>query len=75
MLNWIKGGWTFLVLADYYYPGFCASGCGHFIWVTDVDESGNIWAYDSFYGRSSTPPLLENKYNLKFRGIIPVKKK
>lgn len=53
--NYIDAGWTFFVLAN-----FRESGGGHFFWVTDVDDQGNIWAYDPYYGRYSSPPLNEN---------------
>jgi hypothetical protein len=64
--KYIDAGWTIFTLANY-----CDKGCGHYFWVTDV-EDGKILAYDPFYGKSSTPPYNENarypfpKYRLAF---------
>ncbi len=35
---------------------------GHFIWIVDVDDQGNVWAYDSYYGGGRLVPLNENLY-------------
>jgi hypothetical protein len=53
--KYTDAGWTFFVLAS-----FKETGGGHFFWVTEVDDQGNIFAYDPYYGRYSTPPLNEN---------------
>jgi len=55
--RYLGGGWTMFVLAD-----FKTNGGGHFFWVTHVDEGGNIWAYDAYYGRKQTAPINENYY-------------
>lgn len=69
--NYLDGGWTILALAN-----FCEKGCGHFIWVVDVDQNDNIWAYDPYYGRKQPPPLNENRYYPfpKYRYAFGVKK-
>ncbi len=57
--QYLQHGWTIFALARY-----CSSGCGHFIWITDVDKNNNVYAYDPFYGRNVLPPPLnENQYN------------
>lgn len=64
--KYIDSGWTIFTLANY-----CDSGCGHYFWVTEIDN-GNILAYDPYYGKSSPPPYNENsrypfpKYRLAF---------
>ena len=57
--KYIDAGWTLFVLA-YYRPN---NGGGHYFWITDIDSSGNILAYDPYYGQGSSPPLNENKYS------------
>lgn len=71
MRNYIKAGWTLFVLANY-----CEGGCGHFFWITDVDESGNVWAYDPYYGKLRGPPINENQYSPfpRYRIAFGVKK-
>ncbi len=55
---YINSGWTIFTLARY-----CAAGCRHFFWITNVDSQNNVWAYDSFYGRKRLPPPFnENQY-------------
>lgn len=57
--SYLRNGWTLFTLARY-----CSQGCGHFIWIVDVDSNNNVWTYDSFYGRKQIPPPFnENKYN------------
>lgn len=56
--SYIKNGWTIFALASY-----CDAGCGHYFWITDIDEKGNILAYDPYYGKNSTPPINENSRN------------
>jgi len=69
--KYTDSGWTLFVLAS-----FKQSGGGHYFWVTEVDEEGNIWAYDPYYGRYSDPPLNENmRYPFPlYRVAIGVKK-
>ncbi|KKP72878.1 MAG: hypothetical protein UR68_C0011G0013 [Candidatus Roizmanbacteria bacterium GW2011_GWA2_35_19] len=65
--KFIDAGWTFFTLAN-----FTDTGGGHYFWVTDIDNQGNVWAYDPFYGRFQAPPYNENdrypfpKYRLAF---------
>lgn len=55
--GYTKSGWTIFVLAN-----FKTNGGGHYFWVTDVNSSGDILAYDPYYGKQQTPPISENKY-------------
>lgn len=65
--NYIKnGGWTMLALAHF-------SGIGHFIWVVDIDDQNNIYAYDSYYGRFEKP-VNENQYNPQYKIAFGVKR-
>ncbi len=69
---YINSGWTIFALARY-----CAAGCRHFFWITNVDSQNNVWAYDSFYGRKRLPPPFnENQYYPfpQFRLAFGVKK-
>jgi len=65
--KYLNAGWTFFTLAN-----FKENGGGHYFWITDIDEKGNIWAYDPYYGRFEAPPINENsrypfpKYRLAF---------
>jgi len=65
--RYLSSGWTFFTLAS-----FKDVGGGHFFWITDIDEAGNIFAYDPYYGRFEAPPINENsrypfpKYRLAF---------
>ncbi|KKP86404.1 MAG: hypothetical protein UR89_C0024G0013 [Candidatus Roizmanbacteria bacterium GW2011_GWA2_35_8] len=65
--KFIDAGWTFFTLAN-----FTDTGGGHYFWVTDIDNQGNVWAYDPLYGRFQAPPYNENdrypfpKYRLAF---------
>ncbi len=54
--NYTDAGWTIFMLGEY-----CASGCKHFFWITNVDGNNNIWAYDPYYGRYQIP-FKENSY-------------
>jgi len=69
--NYLDAGWTFFTLAN-----FRENGGGHFFWITDIDDQGNIWAYDPYYGRFQVPPLNENsRYPFpKYRIAFGVKK-
>ena len=64
--KYIDAGWTIFTLAN-----FRPDGGGHYFWVTEV-KGNNIYAYDPYYGKSSTPPIDENsrypfpKYRLAF---------
>lgn len=68
--NYLKAGWTFFALAN-----FKENGGGHFFWIVDIDESGNFWAFDPWYGRY-TQPFNENTYYPfpKYRKIFKVRK-
>lgn len=55
--GYTKSGWTVFVLAN-----FKTDGGGHYFWVTDVNENGDILAYDPYYGKQQTPPINENRY-------------
>lgn len=65
--KYMNEGWTFMALAN-----FRDEPPGHFFWITDIDDQGNIWAYDVYYGRFEAPPINENsrypypKYRLAF---------
>jgi len=56
--GYIDGGWTLLVLANFKTDG----GGAHFFWVTDVNNKGDILAYDPYYGKNQSPPVSENRY-------------
>ncbi|MBI5127421.1 C39 family peptidase [Candidatus Roizmanbacteria bacterium] len=53
--KFLNSGWTFFTLAN-----FKSTGGGHYFWITDIDDKGNIWAYDPYYGRLQAPPFNEN---------------
>lgn len=53
--KYYNAGWTFFALAN-----FRKDGGGHFFWITEIDNNGNIWAYDPYYGRFQAPPINEN---------------
>ncbi|MCX6732619.1 MAG: C39 family peptidase [Candidatus Roizmanbacteria bacterium] len=55
--GYTKSGWTVFVLAN-----FKTDGGGHYFWVTDVNDGGDILAYDPYYGKQQTPPINENRY-------------
>ena len=55
--KYLNAGWTFFTLASY-----CSGGCGHYFWITDIDASGNIWAYDPAYGRYQIPYNENTRY-------------
>ncbi len=57
LAGYTKSGWTVFVLAN-----FKTDGGGHYFWVTDVNENGDILAYDPYYGKQQTPPINENRY-------------
>ncbi len=69
--NYSEAGWTFFTLAN-----FKENGGGHFFWITEIDNQGNIWAYDPYYGRFQTPPINQNsRYPFpKYRVAFGVKK-
>lgn len=56
--GYVKNGWTIFVLAN-----FKTNGGGHYFWVTDVSDAGEILAYDPYYGKQQPAPFNENKYN------------
>jgi hypothetical protein len=55
--KYLNDGWTFFTLAY-----FCEAGCGHFFWITDIDNQGNILAYDPAYGRYQIPYNENSRY-------------
>ncbi len=55
--KYLNSGWTFFALAN-----FCEGGCGHYFWITDIDNKGNIWAYDPAYGRYEIPYNENSRY-------------
>lgn len=55
--GYTKSGWTVFVLAN-----FKTDGGGHYFWVTDISDNGDILAYDPYYGKQQTPPINENRY-------------
>ncbi len=67
--NYFQNGWTFLALAN-------IRGYNHFFWITNIDDLNNVWAYDSYYGSRSSPPIDENAFYPypKYRIVIGVKK-
>jgi len=52
--SYLDAGWTFIAVGS--FP------TGHFFWITDIDNQGNIWAYDSYYGRWKVPYNENSKY-------------
>ncbi|GAB4219193.1 MAG: hypothetical protein Fur009_4120 [Candidatus Microgenomates bacterium] len=68
--NYLKAGWTFFALAN-----FRENGGGHFFWIVDIDDNGNILSYDPWYGRYNQP-FNENTYYPfpKYRQIFKVRK-
>lgn len=55
--KYLSSGWTFFTLAS-----FCEGGCGHYFWITDIDDQGNIFAYDPAYGRYEIPYNENSRY-------------
>jgi len=61
--QYLKDGWTLVVLGEFADDSPSCGRCGHFFWVVDVDANNNIWALDPFYGRLQNPqPFNENTY-------------
>lgn len=58
LAGYTKSGWTVFVLAN-----FKTDGGGHYFWVTEVNDNGDILAYDPYYGKQQTPPINENRYS------------
>jgi len=57
--SYLQNGWTIFTLANYK----CTSkpeGCYHFFWITDIDEKGNVMAYDPYYGKNTRAAINEN---------------
>ncbi len=68
--NYIKAGWTIFTLAD-----FKINGGGHYFWIVDIDDNGNILTYDPWYGRYQQPFNMNVYYPFpKYRNIFKVKK-
>ena len=69
--KYIDAGWTIFAYGDFKEG---PTG-GHFFWVTDV-KGGNIYAYDPYYGKSTSPPINENdRYPFpKYKGAFGVKR-
>lgn len=67
--QFIQSGSTLFVLARF-------KAGGHFFWVVDVDSSGNIYAYDPYYGRTMMPPFNENSMSPypNYEIAVPVRK-
>ena len=55
--KYLAAGWTFFTLAS-----FCDGGCGHYFWITNIDDKGNIMAYDPAYGRYEIPYNENSRY-------------
>jgi len=59
--KYLNAGWTFFALTR-----FCDDPkkdyCGHFFWITDIDNQGNIFAYDPYYGRYEIPYNENSRY-------------
>jgi len=59
--KYLNTGWTFFALTR-----FCDDPkkdyCGHFFWITDIDNQGNIFAYDPYYGRYEIPYNENSRY-------------
>ncbi len=72
--KYLNAGWTFFALAR-----FCNDSkqgyCGHFFWITDIDDQDNIWAYDPAYGRYEIPYNENSRYPYPlYRLVFGVKK-
>jgi len=80
--NYQKSGWTFFALANFCDPHPCKDNpkeicsCGHFFWITKIDDNLDTWAYDPYYGRLLPRPYNEkSRYPFpKYRVILGVKK-
>lgn len=57
--SYIQNGWTIFTLAHFKCTGK-PEGCYHFFWITDVDEKGNVMAYDPYYGKNTHSAINEN---------------
>lgn len=71
---YINNGWTIFVLATYQLRD--GSWGGHYFWMTDISDSGNIMSFDPYYGMDKTPPINENAYypSPKYLAAFGVKK-
>lgn len=72
--EYINNGWTIFVLATYQLRD--GSWGGHYFWMTDISDSGNVMSYDPYYGMDKTPPINENAYypSPKYLAAFGVKK-
>jgi len=70
--SYLDNGWTIFALA-WFRPG---NGGGHYFWITDIDQNGNVLAYDPYYGAGQRPPINENvRYPLpKYAAAFAVRK-
>lgn len=70
--SYLDDGWTIFVLA-WFRPG---NGGGHYFWITDIDQNGNVMAYDPYYGAGQSAPINENvRYPFpKYAGAFAVRK-
>ena len=70
--SYLDNGWTIFVLA-WFKPN---QGYGHYFWITDIDQNGNVLAYDPYYGAGQSAPINENvRYPLpKYAAAFAVKK-
>ena len=58
--KYLNAGWTFFTLAN--FSDDPKNPRGHFFWITDIDNQGNIWAYDPYYGRYKIPYNENSRY-------------
>ncbi len=70
--SYLDNGWTLFVLA-WFKPN---QGYGHYFWITDIDQNGNVLAYDPWYGAGQSAPINQNvRYPLpKYAAAFAVKK-
>lgn len=75
MKNAIKNGWTFYVSATFTTSG--NQELRHIFWVVDIDNNGDVWAYDPYFGDQKTPPINLSKdpsiSKIYYRFILPIK--
>lgn len=57
--NMIKAGWNIFGHANY-WSDYYHQWIGHYFWITDVDDDGNIWIMDSWKGQNARKPINQN---------------
>lgn len=57
--NMIRGGWNIFGHANYWSDS-SQKWVGHYFWITDVDDTGNIWVMDSWKGQGVRGPIDQN---------------